>query len=106
MKMPNAKHSNTAACDSVERRNSDRRPLCINVLVYLDDQNDGVFATTVDWSDEGARILFTTEFDVPDQFIFRKVKQFAMSNVIHCKRVWQTGTEVGVAFIDPAKAAD
>lgn len=103
MKITNAKLSNSVdSVDSegVDRRNSDRKPLCINVLVYLNNESDSVFATTVDWSDNGARILFTTEVDVPDRFFFRKVKQLSMSNIIQCRRVWQAGTEVGVVFVD------
>lgn len=54
---------------------------------------------TVNWSSEGARLLFSNDIKMPDRFYFRTIKQFSMGATTSCKRIWQTGNEVGVAFL-------
>ena len=91
--------NNQAPDAQPQRRKSDRVPMRSNVLVYTDAHPDGIFATTVNWSPEGACILFSSEAKMPKRFFFRKVKQFSMAEATHCERIWQAGNEVGVAFL-------
>ena len=82
-----------------QRRRNERIPLHRHVLVYTDDHPEGLFATTLNWSSEGARIKFSAEIKMPERFFYRRLKNFSIGNAIHCERIWQTGSEVGVAFI-------
>ena len=81
------------------RRRVERVPLHRHVLVYTDHHPEGLFATTINWSSEGACILFTAEMKMPKHFFFRRLKNFSMGEVTRCERIWQTGNEVGVAFL-------
>jgi hypothetical protein len=89
-----------------QRRRSERITFNKHVLVYTSKHPEGLFATIVNWSSEGACLLFSADIKMPKRFFFRSLKNFSMGNATHCERIWQTGHEVGVAFFkrdaDPA----
>jgi hypothetical protein len=82
-----------------EQRKKPRRHFNYGAVVIIDRKGTFVPCSLSDISENGARIAFESEVELPEHFILLLTP--AGDARRRCRVVWQKGTTVGVSFRDP-----
>ena len=92
------------ASNGVQPRRYTRFDSDTMVLLKLADDQTDMFARVEDWSSAGLRIVVPANVKIPRIFHLRKLKRFELGDMVRCKLVWRTGSNVGVKFLRPEDA--
>jgi hypothetical protein len=86
-----------------ERRQAIRQKSFLRGCVYFNKRRSALDCLIRDYSDHGARIIFSETVNVPDMVdLYIPQKE----QTVRARVQWRSGDEVGLAFPDALRAAD
>jgi len=86
-----------------ERRRNQRQKSFLRGCVYFDKRARSLDCLIRDFSEHGARIIFSENVSVPDQVELHIPQK---QKTLRARVQWRHGDEIGLAFPDAVRAAD